>query len=91
MARLTRRAPRQLSANLRAEYGPHGVRVSNIEPGLTRTELSDHVDNPASTDQLADMIASIGALDAADTIGYVTSRRAHVNLRQLVVLPTLQV
>jgi NADP-dependent 3-hydroxy acid dehydrogenase YdfG len=34
---------------------------------------------------------ALGAGDIADVIGWVTSRPAHVNLRQVIVLPTRQV
>jgi NAD(P)-dependent dehydrogenase (short-subunit alcohol dehydrogenase family) len=36
-----------LSDSLSRELGPQNVRVSNIEPGLTNTELSSHIDNDA--------------------------------------------
>ncbi|MGW3568893.1 SDR family oxidoreductase [Streptomyces sp. NPDC000941] len=89
----TKAALTQLSASLRTEFGPRNVRVTNIEPGLTESELSSHVDNATATGQLDDMFAALGGLsseDIADLIAYVTSRPAHVNLRQVIVLPTRQ-
>ncbi|AUG78341.1 short-chain dehydrogenase [Kitasatospora sp. MMS16-BH015] len=89
----TKAALTQLSAGLRTELGPRDVRVTNIEPGLTATELGDHLDNPALAEQLQGMHEAIGALSAeeiADLIGFVTSRPAHLNLSQVVVLPTRQ-
>ncbi|BAJ29465.1 MULTISPECIES: SDR family oxidoreductase [Kitasatospora] len=91
----TKAALTQLSAALRSEYGPRDVRVTNIEPGLTATELGTHIDNPAlgPDGQLGAMFDAIGPLaaaDIADLVGYATSRPRHVNLRQLVVLPTRQ-
>jgi NADP-dependent 3-hydroxy acid dehydrogenase YdfG len=89
----TKAALTQLSASLRTEFGPRNVRVTNIEPGLTESELGSHVDNAAATSQLDDMFAALGGLsaeDIADLIAYVTSRPAHVNLRQVIVLPTRQ-
>lgn len=83
----------QLSTTLRAELGPRDVRVTNIEPGLTDTELGQHVDNPALSQQLQGMFEVIDALSAdeiADVVGFVTSRPPHVNLRQVIVLPTRQ-
>jgi NADP-dependent 3-hydroxy acid dehydrogenase YdfG len=35
-------------------------------------------------------LPALGAADVADLIGYVTSRPRHVNLRQVIVLPTPQ-
>jgi NADP-dependent 3-hydroxy acid dehydrogenase YdfG len=89
----TKAALTHLSASLRAEFGPRDVRVTNIEPGLTESELAGHVDNAELTEQLDGMFRTIEAMtsqDIADLIGYVTSRPARVNLRQVVVLPTRQ-
>ncbi|MGW1192560.1 SDR family oxidoreductase [Streptomyces sp. NPDC002559] len=90
----TKAALTQLSTTLRTELGPRDVRVTNIEPGLTDTELGQHVDNPALSQQLQGMFEVIDALSAdeiADVVGFVTSRPRHVNLRQVIVLPTRQV
>ncbi|WP_190175557.1 SDR family oxidoreductase, partial [Streptomyces nitrosporeus] len=73
----------QLSAALRTELGPRDVRVTNVEPGLTETELGGHIDNPELAEQLGGMFAAIPALtaeDVADLIGYTVSRRREVNL-----------
>jgi NADP-dependent 3-hydroxy acid dehydrogenase YdfG len=90
----TKAALTHLSAVLRSELGPRGVRVTNVEPGLTATELADHIDNPELTAQLGTMVRTVESVldagDVADLIGYVTSRPAHVNLRQVIVLPTAQ-
>ncbi|MFI6325221.1 SDR family oxidoreductase [Nonomuraea sp. NPDC050556] len=89
----TKAALTHLSASLRSEYGPRDVRVTNIEPGLTDTELGGHIDNDGLQGQLGQMVDAIGALSAdeiADLVGYVTSRPRHVNLRQIVILPTRQ-
>ncbi|MTE11395.1 SDR family oxidoreductase [Nocardia aurantiaca] len=89
----TQAAITQLSASLRAELGARKVRVTNIEPGLTDTELGDHIDNAELSGQLDGMfqvMESLRADDIADLIAYTTSRPAHVNLRQVIVLPTQQ-
>ncbi|MFJ5922477.1 SDR family oxidoreductase [Kitasatospora sp. NPDC092948] len=91
----TKAAVTQLSAALRSEYGPRDVRVTNVEPGLTDTELGSHIDNPelGPDGQLGAMFDAIGALspaDVADLVGYVVGRPRHINLSQVVVLPTRQ-
>jgi NADP-dependent 3-hydroxy acid dehydrogenase YdfG len=89
----TKAALSHLSASLRTEFGPRDVRVTNIEPGLTDTELAGHIDNAELSSQLDGMFDALGALsgdDIADLIAYTTSRPRHVNLRQLIVLPTRQ-
>lgn len=89
----TQAAITQLSATLRTELGPRRVRVTNIEPGLTDTELGTHIDNAELSGQLDGMYDAMEALtagDIADLIAFTTSRPARVNLRQAVVLPTQQ-
>jgi NADP-dependent 3-hydroxy acid dehydrogenase YdfG len=89
----TKAAVTHLAASLRRELGPLGVRVTNIEPGLTRAELGDHIDNPAHSAALADTFQALGGLDPddiADLIAYVASRPGHVNLRQAILVPTKQ-
>ncbi|MGW2476773.1 SDR family oxidoreductase [Streptomyces sp. NPDC001665] len=89
----TKAALTYLSASLRTELGPRDVRVTNIEPGLTDSELAGHVDNADLSGQLDGMFEALGGLSSeeiADLIAYTTSRARHINLRQLVVLPTRQ-
>lgn len=89
----TKAAVTYLSQSLRTEFGPRDVRVTNIEPGLTQTELATHVDSAELSGQLDGMVEEIGALsseEVADVIAYATSRPRHVNLRQIMVLPTRQ-
>ncbi|MEU0006459.1 SDR family oxidoreductase [Streptomyces sp. NPDC006314] len=89
----TKAAVTYLSQSLRTEFGPRDVRVTNIEPGLTETELKTHVDSAELSGQLDGMFEAIGALgaaDVADVVAYAASRPRHVNLRQMIVLPTRQ-
>lgn len=89
----TKAALTYLSASLRTELGPRDVRVTNIEPGLTDSELAGHVDNAELSGQLDGMFDALGGLsgdEIADLIAYTTSRARHINLRQVVVLPTRQ-
>ena len=89
----TKAALTYLSASLRTELGPRDVRVTNIEPGLTESELAGHVDNAELSGQLDGMFDALGGLSSdeiADLIAYTTSRARHINLRQVVVLPTRQ-
>jgi NADP-dependent 3-hydroxy acid dehydrogenase YdfG len=90
----TKAAVTHLSANLRTEFGPRDVRVTNIEPGFTESELAGHIDNPDITSELETWFDGVGRLtsaEIADVVGFVTSRPKHVNLRQVLVLPTRQV
>ncbi len=90
----TKAAVTHLSANLRTEFGPLGVRVTNVEPGLVATELGDHMDNPDVDAHLAawrEQVPPLNPAAIADVVGFITSRPQQVNLRQVMVMPTLQV
>jgi NADP-dependent 3-hydroxy acid dehydrogenase YdfG len=81
------------SRTLRAELGAKGVRVSAVEPGLVRTELQDHVTDPASNEWLDGVKESLEWLvaeDVARLVGFLASQPAHVNLEQVTIMPTAQ-
>lgn len=89
----TKAAVTTLSAMQRTEVARQGVRVTNIEPGLTDTELGTHIDNERLHAELRGMFEAIEPItpaDVADLVHYVVTRPAHVNLRQVVILPTQQ-
>ncbi|MER6187883.1 SDR family oxidoreductase [Streptomyces sp. NPDC001652] len=89
----TKAALTYLSQSLRGEFGPRDVRVTNVEPGLTQTELASHIDSDGLREQLGGMVDAVGTLSAeevADVVAYAASRPRHVNLRQIMVLPTRQ-
>jgi NADP-dependent 3-hydroxy acid dehydrogenase YdfG len=89
----TKAAVAHLARNLRVEYGPRGVRVKNIEPGLTDSELGDDMSDAAGREVLATMRTRMRSLDAADiaaAIAFAVAAPAHVNVAELIVVPTGQ-
>jgi NADP-dependent 3-hydroxy acid dehydrogenase YdfG len=89
----TKAAVAHLARNLRTELGPRGVRVKNVEPGLVGTELGDDMQDEGIREALADWRSDIGALSPdhiADAIAYAVAVPAHVNVAELIVLPTTQ-
>ncbi|MFI1583415.1 SDR family oxidoreductase [Embleya sp. NPDC020630] len=89
----TKAAVAHLSRGLRAELGPRGVRVANIEPGVTLTELGDDMHDPASREQLAAMRTAntpLSAEDVAAAVGHAVAAPAHVNFAELLLVPTGQ-
>jgi 3-hydroxy acid dehydrogenase / malonic semialdehyde reductase len=72
----------------------HGtpVRVSSVDPGLTETEFSlvrfgGDADRASSTYR---GMTPLTAADVADAILYVTTRPAHVNVSDLILMPVDQ-
>jgi NADP-dependent 3-hydroxy acid dehydrogenase YdfG len=89
----TKAALTQLSAMLRAELAPHDVRVTDLQPGLTDSELAGNVTDSHSRAGLEQMFQTIPPLrpaDIADLIVYVTSLPLHVNISTLDIVPTRQ-
>jgi NADP-dependent 3-hydroxy acid dehydrogenase YdfG len=89
----TKAALTQLSAMLRAELAPRNVRVSDVQPGLTESELAGNVTDSDSRAGLEEMFRNIAALrpaDIADLAVYLISRPPHVNLSTLNIVPTRQ-
>jgi NADP-dependent 3-hydroxy acid dehydrogenase YdfG len=89
----TKAAVAHLTRNLRAELGPRGVRVKNIEPGLVGTELGDDMQDTGAREALAGWRSEIGALSPepiADAIAFAVAAPPQVNVAELIVLPTSQ-
>jgi len=82
-----------LSAMLRAELAPQNVRVTDLQPGLTESELASHITDSNSRAELDNMFHDIPALapsDIADLLVYLISRPQHVNVSTLDIVPTRQ-
>jgi len=89
----TKAAVAHLTRNLRAELGPHGVRVKNIEPGLVATELGEGMSDGPGRDmleQLRGMLEALPPEDIADAIAYAVAAPGRVNVAELIVVPTRQ-
>jgi NADP-dependent 3-hydroxy acid dehydrogenase YdfG len=89
----TKAAVAHLTRGLRADFGPRGVRVKNIEPGLVGTELGDGMLDAGQRDVLAGMRQAVPPLppeDIADAIAYATAAPARMNVAEMIVLPTVQ-
>jgi len=80
-----------LTRHLRVELGPRNIRVSVIEPGITDTELQGHVTFQGAIDWLKSAAQAMDFLkpdDIAATVGFIVSQPRHVNLQQVVIMPT---
>lgn len=89
----TKAAVAHLTRNLRAELGPRGVRVKNVEPGLVATELGEDMRDETGRAVLAQMREEVAPLDPgdiADAIAYAVAAPPRVNIAELIVLPTAQ-
>ncbi|QHS10272.1 bifunctional NADP-dependent 3-hydroxy acid dehydrogenase/3-hydroxypropionate dehydrogenase YdfG [Sinimarinibacterium sp. NLF-5-8] len=84
---------RQFSLNLRADLHGSGVRVTDIEPGLAGgTEFSNvrFHGNDAKAAKVYENTEALTAEDVADSVHWVATRPAHVNINTLSLMPTCQ-
>jgi NADP-dependent 3-hydroxy acid dehydrogenase YdfG len=89
----TKAAVAHLTRNLRRELGPRNVRVKTIEPGLVPTELGDGMadaEQRANLEQWRNSIVALRPQDIADAIAFAVAMPPHVNVAELVVVPTQQ-
>lgn len=83
---------RQLSLDLRCDLQGTGVRVTSIEPGMVETEFTlvrNGWDQEAS-DALYAKMDPMTAEDIAETIFWVATLPAHVNINTLELMPVNQ-
>ena len=81
-----------LNQAMRMDLNPYGIRVGAIHPGAVETEFSE-VRFKGDTDRAANVYKGFDPLraeDIADIIHFVVSRPYHVNIADLIVLPTAQ-
>ena len=81
-----------LNKGMRMDLNPYGIRVGAIHPGMVETEFSE-VRFKGDKDKAANTYKGLQPLspeDIADIIHFVVSRPYHVNIADLIVMPTAQ-
>jgi clavulanate-9-aldehyde reducatase len=82
------------SEALRQEALHSKVRVTVVEPGFVETELHGHNQNPAVVKGIEKTMEKIGTVltseDIANAILYAIDQPAHVNVSEVMVVPTGQ-
>lgn len=83
---------RQLSLNLRNDLVGTGVRVSNIEPGIAKTEFSEvrFKGDKQKANAVYDNTLYLSAEDIARIISDCLALPAHININTLEVMATTQ-
>lgn len=82
----------QFSLNLRSDLLGTNIRVTNIEPGMCNTEFSEvrFSGDKEKADAVYKGITALSADDIAETIEWVVSRPAHVNINVISLMPVQQ-
>jgi 3-hydroxy acid dehydrogenase/malonic semialdehyde reductase len=88
----TKHAVDALNMAMRIDLLPYGIRVTAVHPGAVETEFSEvrfHGDKERAK-KVYDGFDALAAVDVAETIWFAVSRPAHVNINELIIMPTAQ-
>jgi len=81
-----------LSKAMRIDLLPHGIKVTAVHPGAVETEFSivRFKGDEKRAKKVYEGFDALSADDIAETIWFAVSRPAHVNINELIVMPTAQ-
>ena len=80
-----------ITEGMRIDLNPFGIKVTAINPGLVETEFSQvRFKGGAEADNVYKGYKALQPEDIAEIIYFAVSRPAHVNIADLLVLPTAQ-
>ncbi|RNL51000.1 SDR family NAD(P)-dependent oxidoreductase [Pedobacter jejuensis] len=88
----TKHAVDALSKSMRIDLLQHNIKVTAINPGMVETEFSV-VRFKGDAERAKNVYAGLEPLiadDIADAIWYVVSRPSHVNINDMLIMPTAQ-
>lgn len=88
----SKHAVNALNKAMRIDLLEKGIRVSAINPGMVETEFSE-VRFHGDTERAKAVYKGVDPLtgqDIAEVIAFVLSRRAHININDLLIMPTAQ-
>jgi 3-hydroxy acid dehydrogenase / malonic semialdehyde reductase len=88
----TKHAVEALTLGMRQDFVPFGVKVSSVSPGAVETEFSlvRFKGDQARADKVYDGFVPLEPEDIADVIHYIITRPAHVNIQDVLIMPTAQ-
>jgi 3-hydroxy acid dehydrogenase/malonic semialdehyde reductase len=88
----TKHAVGALNEGMRIDLLPHGIKVTAVHPGAVETEFSEvrFKGDKERAKKVYEGFIPLVAMDVAETIWFAVSRPAHVNINELVVMPTAQ-
>ncbi len=88
----TKHAVDALNKAMRVDLLAKGIKVTAINPGMVETEFSEvrfHGDKERAK-TVYDGLTPLSGQDIAEVISFVLSRPAHVNINDLLIMPTAQ-
>ncbi|EGG37022.1 SDR family oxidoreductase [Paenibacillus sp. HGF5] len=85
----TKHAVRAISEGLRQEVGSSGIRVTQISPGVTESELADGISDGTARQVMKEYRRiSIPAISIAQAIVYAIEQPPEVDVNEIIIRPT---
>lgn len=85
----TKHAVRAISEGLRQEVGSKGIRVTQISPGVTESELADSISDDTARQVMKEYRRiSIPAISIAQAIVYAIEQPPEVDVNEIIIRPT---
>lgn len=85
----TKHAVRAISEGLRQEVGSSGIRVTQISPGVTESELADGISDDTARQVMKEYRRiSIPAISIAQAIVYAIEQPPEVDVNEIIIRPT---
>lgn len=88
----TKHAVDALNKGMRIDLLPHGIKVSSVNPGMVETDFSlvrfDGDEERAK--KVYENLVPLKPEDIAETIYWMATRPPHVNINDVIIMPTIQ-
>jgi len=88
----TKHAVDALTKGMRIDLVKHNIKVTSISPGMVETEFSlvRFKGDKARADKVYEGLTPLSAEDIAEAVWFALSRPAHVNINDMLIMPTSQ-
>ena len=88
----SKHAVEAITKGMRIDLLKHGIKVSSVSPGMVDTEFSlvRYHGDKEKADEVYKGLTPLFAEDIADTIEFIITRPPHVNINDVLVMPTAQ-
>ena len=87
----TKFAVNALTRAIRMDLHGYNIRCSSVDPGMVETEFSIvRLDDKDKAKKVYEGFEPLRAEDIAETVYFVASRPSHVNIQDIVIMPTAQ-
>jgi len=87
----TKHAVEAITKGMRIDLNPYGIKVGSICPGMVETEFSVvRLKSEEKAKKVYEGFTPLSADDIAETILFMVTRPAHVNIADVLIFPTAQ-